>query len=83
MHKSKPSDFRMAIEEAFLAEHGLADILINRTNLVAEQLNHHPDIAKGVQEATDSNQEQECQSQNQATCLVIQSVSSHRGHSVI
>lgn len=65
LHKSKPSDFKMAIEEAFLAEHGLADILINRMSLSALQMDHYTSIPKGVQEATDSNQEQECQSQIQ------------------
>ncbi|KAL5719182.1 hypothetical protein ACHQM5_011996 [Ranunculus cassubicifolius] len=64
LYKSKPSDFRMAIEEAFLAEHGLEDMLMNATNIIPENLDSNPSIL-GVQEATGSNQEQECQSQNQ------------------
>ncbi|PIA34694.1 hypothetical protein AQUCO_03700166v1 [Aquilegia coerulea] len=64
LYKSKPSDFRMAIEEAFIAEHGFAELITNGMNKVAGQLSYPPSIPRVAQEATDSNQEQECQSQN-------------------
>ncbi|KAK1286740.1 Histone-lysine N-methyltransferase ATX4 [Acorus calamus] len=60
LHKSKPCDFRMAIEEAFLAEHGFVEIEVEDLNADGQP------VPRGIQEATDSNQEQECQSQNQA-----------------
>ncbi|XP_042505067.1 histone-lysine N-methyltransferase ATX5-like isoform X2 [Macadamia integrifolia] len=64
LHKSKPSDFRMAIEEAFLAEHGFMEVLTEEANTVAGQSAYQQSIPRGAQEATDSNQDQECNSQN-------------------
>ncbi|KAJ4954597.1 hypothetical protein NE237_011380 [Protea cynaroides] len=64
LHKSKPSDFRMAIEEAFLVEHGFMGMLTEDVNTVATEPAYHQSIPTGVQEATDSNQDQECNSQN-------------------
>ncbi|XP_042485997.1 histone-lysine N-methyltransferase ATX4-like [Macadamia integrifolia] len=64
LHKSKPSDFRMAIEEAFLAEHGFMDVLTDEVNTVAGQPAYDQSIPGGAQEVTDSNQHQECNSQN-------------------
>lgn len=61
MHKSKPCDFRAAIEEAFLAEHGFFE-----TNKGTEQLSRTEANTVGVEEATGSNQDLEFQSQNQA-----------------
>ncbi|PIA49006.1 hypothetical protein AQUCO_01300096v1 [Aquilegia coerulea] len=51
LQESNSSDLRMAIEEAFLAEHGFVETNIQQP------------IA--IQEATDSNQDQECNSLNQ------------------
>lgn len=67
MYKSKPSEFRMAIEEAFLAEHGFADTLLVDEVNIAERQGHHDSVP--IQEATDSNQEQECHWQSQASYL--------------
>ncbi|CAA6661056.1 unnamed protein product [Spirodela intermedia] len=61
LHKSKPSDFRMAIEEAFLAEHGFMAMQMEERNIAGQPVySHH------VQEATDSNQDLDCQSHAQA-----------------
>lgn len=65
LHKSKPSDFRMAIEEAFLAEHGFLGTCLDEGNTACQPA-YHQSVPRGIQEATDSNQEQECQSQIQA-----------------
>lgn len=62
LHKSKPSDFREAIEEAFLAENGFFD-----TNNGSGQLSRTEENLVGVEEATGSNQDQESHSQNQAS----------------
>ncbi|XP_057980958.1 histone-lysine N-methyltransferase ATX4-like [Malania oleifera] len=62
LHKSKPSDFRMAIEEGFLAEHGFIDFN-HGTGLTNDEAG-----ATGIQEATGSNQDQECYSQNLDAC---------------
>ncbi|XXG82355.1 hypothetical protein AAC387_Pa10g0326 [Persea americana] len=63
LYKSKPSEFRVAIEEAFLAEHGFADTLLVDEVNIAERQGHHDSVP--IQEATDSNQEQECHWQSQ------------------
>ncbi|KAK9121966.1 hypothetical protein Syun_019583 [Stephania yunnanensis] len=67
LHKSKPSDFRMAIEEAFLAENGFADMYIGNTSIIVGQSDYNKCNPGGIVEATDSNQDQECHSQNQAS----------------
>ncbi|KAK9094057.1 hypothetical protein Scep_025526 [Stephania cephalantha] len=69
LHKSKPSDFRMAIEEAFLAENGFADMYIGNTSIIVGQSDYNKCNPGGIMEATDSNQDQECHSQNQASDL--------------
>ncbi|KAK9145496.1 hypothetical protein Sjap_005399 [Stephania japonica] len=66
LHKSKPSDFWMAIEEAFLAEHGFVDMYIGNTSIVGGQSDYNKCNPRGILEASDSNQDQECHSQNQA-----------------
>ncbi|KAF6173047.1 hypothetical protein GIB67_006423 [Kingdonia uniflora] len=60
LQQRKPSDFRLAIEEGFLAEHGFAAMRMEEIDTVSGQ-------PRGIQEATDSNQDQECQSLNQAS----------------
>lgn len=65
LFKSKPSELRMAIEEAFLAEHGIVDIIMGEEVNTTGELGYHESIPKGVQEATGSNQEEECQLENQ------------------
>ncbi|XP_010266518.1 PREDICTED: histone-lysine N-methyltransferase ATX4-like isoform X2 [Nelumbo nucifera] len=65
LYKSKPSDFRMAIEEAFLAEHGFMEVPAEDMNVVAGQPTYDQSIPRGVQEATGSNEDQECYSLDQ------------------
>ncbi|XP_077212571.1 histone-lysine N-methyltransferase ATX4-like isoform X2 [Tasmannia lanceolata] len=64
LYRSKPIDFRMAIEEAFLAEHGFAWPQLEEMIVIGEQARHRS-VLRGLQEATGSNQDQECHSQNQ------------------
>ncbi|GAB2271809.1 hypothetical protein Dimus_006640 [Dionaea muscipula] len=63
LHKSQPSDFRMAIEEAYLAEQGFMDSnpVIGETSL----MHAYPG---GFHEATGLNQDQVCQSPDQYMC---------------
>ncbi|XP_057480013.1 histone-lysine N-methyltransferase ATX4-like [Actinidia eriantha] len=61
---SKPSDLRSAIEEAFLAENGFTEMLMVEINVAAGNLDYLDSIHGGVQEATDSNQDQECKTHN-------------------
>lgn len=65
LYKANSSSFRMAIEEAFLAEHGIFDVQFNGPNTDG-QPTYNQSIPKSLQEVTDSNNDQECQSQIQA-----------------
>lgn len=60
LHKSKPSDFRMAIEEALLAEQGFMDSHLGMVTSSVYDAN-----PQGFDEVTGSNQFQECLSQHQ------------------
>ncbi|XP_074273145.1 histone-lysine N-methyltransferase ATX3-like [Silene latifolia] len=60
LHKSKPSDFRMAIEEALLAEQGLMDGQLGMGNAAPYHGN-----SLGFQDDIGSSQVQECLSQEQ------------------
>ncbi|PSS33006.1 Histone-lysine N-methyltransferase [Actinidia chinensis var. chinensis] len=64
LNDSKPSDLRSAIEEAFLAENGFTEMLMVEINVAAGNLDYLDSIHGGVQEATDSNQDQECKTHN-------------------
>ncbi|KAJ8638789.1 hypothetical protein MRB53_015483 [Persea americana] len=67
LYRNTLCDFRMAIEEAFLAEHGFSGAqLAEETSAVAVQRAYHQSLSRGIQEATDSNQDHECHSQSQA-----------------
>lgn len=58
----------MAIEEAFLAEHGFSGAqLAEETSAAAVQRAYHQSLSRGIQEATDSNQDHECHSQSQVS----------------
>lgn len=70
MNDSKPSDLRSAIEEAFLAEQGYTEMLMVEINAAAGNLDYLKVIPGGVREATGSNQDQECNSRNQASFLL-------------
>ncbi|KAG1346441.1 putative Histone-lysine N-methyltransferase ATX4 [Cocos nucifera] len=65
LHKSKPSDFRLAIEEAFIAEYGFLGVQVGGNDM-AGQPAYHQSFPRGIQEATNSNHDQECQSEIQA-----------------
>lgn len=62
LHKSKPGDLWMAIEEAFLAEHGFSR-LQDDLAVVGQPAKDHELPPLGFQEATGSNHDQDCQSQ--------------------
>ncbi|KAJ9139755.1 hypothetical protein P3X46_030459 [Hevea brasiliensis] len=61
----KPSDFQMAIEEAFLAEQGFTEKLIQDINLAAGNATYDETVFRWLQEATGSNQDQDCHYPNQ------------------
>nr|XP_010924863.1 histone-lysine N-methyltransferase ATX4 isoform X2 [Elaeis guineensis] len=65
LYNSKPSEFRLAIEEAFLAEHDFLGVQVGGMD-VAGQPPYYQSFPRGIQEATDSNHDQECQSVIQA-----------------
>ncbi|CAN6444695.1 unnamed protein product [Victoria cruziana] len=66
LFKSKPSDFRIAIEEASLAEYGFFD---PQSDAVSEdgRGGYHSanSVSRGAQEATDSNHDQESNSRDE------------------
>ncbi|WKA07632.1 hypothetical protein VitviT2T_025430 [Vitis vinifera] len=64
LNDCKPSDFRTAIEEAFLAENGFIEKLTEDINVASGKPNYL-ESTRGIQEATGSNQDQECDSQDQ------------------
>ncbi|GMH08902.1 hypothetical protein Nepgr_010742 [Nepenthes gracilis] len=55
----KSSDFRMAIEEAFLADNGFGETLMKEINRAAGNAAYAECISRGVQEATGSNQDEQ------------------------
>ncbi|KAJ7959332.1 Histone-lysine N-methyltransferase [Quillaja saponaria] len=61
----KPSDFQMAMEEAFLADQGFTEKLIADINMAAGNISYDESILRGVQEATGSNQDADCHFFNQ------------------
>lgn len=58
----------MAIEEAFLAEHTFVGAEVDEIPLGGQMKNAHS-VSRGIQEATDSNHDLECQSQVQERWL--------------
>ncbi|URE42617.1 Histone-lysine N-methyltransferase, partial [Musa troglodytarum] len=64
LYKNKPSNFRVAIEEAFLAEHGFFGVQLDSVNTYGHVAFDQP-VAKISSEVTDSNHDQECQSKFQ------------------
>ncbi|KAH0781302.1 hypothetical protein KY290_000900 [Solanum tuberosum] len=54
-----PADLRSAIEEAFLADNGVVEMLMVEINAVASNLAHLRSLPRGVFKACDSNQDQE------------------------
>ncbi|KAH0762264.1 hypothetical protein KY290_018337 [Solanum tuberosum] len=66
LNDSTPADLRSAIEEAFLAENGVVEMLMVEINAAAGNLDYLRSLPRGVFEACDSNQDQECNSPSQA-----------------
>ncbi|CAO2199578.1 unnamed protein product [Urochloa humidicola] len=64
LYKLRPSKFRAAIEEAFLAERGFFDLETDGVCSPRKSVNDQPD-PDGFQEEAASNNEQECQSEAQ------------------
>ncbi|XP_049405651.1 histone-lysine N-methyltransferase ATX5-like [Solanum stenotomum] len=58
LNDSTPADLRSAIEEAFLAENGVVEMLMVEINAAAVNLDHLRSLPRGVFEACDSNQDQ-------------------------
>ncbi|KAG5630639.1 hypothetical protein H5410_002356 [Solanum commersonii] len=58
LNDSTPADLRSAIEEAFLAENGVVEMLMVEINAAAGNLDHLRSLPRGVFEACDSNQDQ-------------------------
>ncbi|KAK8939472.1 Histone-lysine N-methyltransferase ATX5 [Platanthera guangdongensis] len=66
LHRSKPCDFRMAIDEAFLAENGFFEAEDDVRSWAALMENHQS-VPRGIQEDTGSNHELEGHYKPQAT----------------
>ncbi|KAF2315482.1 hypothetical protein GH714_039911 [Hevea brasiliensis] len=67
----KPGDFQMAIEEAFLVEQWFTEKLIQDINLEAGNATYDETVFRWLQEATGSNQYQDCHSPRQASFLIL------------
>lgn len=63
----KPSNLRSAIEEAFLVENGFNEMLMVEINAAAGNFEYFQSLTRGVFEASDSIQDQECNSLNRAS----------------
>ncbi|KAK6250732.1 hypothetical protein SCA6_004737 [Theobroma cacao] len=68
LNRCKPSDFQLAMEEAFLAEQGFTEKLIHDINIAAGNPTYDETVLRWVQEATGSNQDQDYHLPNQASC---------------
>lgn len=56
----------MAIEDAFLADHGFG-ALEDHIAMIGQPANYHEHFSKGIQEATGSNHDQDWQSRTKAS----------------
>jgi len=56
----------MAIEEAFLVEHGFGGVQ-DDIAMAGQPANHHELLSRGIQEATGSNHDQDCHAQTKAS----------------
>lgn len=57
----KPSDFQMAMEEAFMADQGFTEKLIHDINMAAGNPTYDESMLRWVQEASGSNHDQDFQ----------------------
>lgn len=67
MNRCKPSDFQLAMEDAFLAEQGFTEKLLHDINIAAGNPTYDESVLRWVQEATGSNQDQDYNLPNQAS----------------
>ncbi|XP_010521391.1 PREDICTED: histone-lysine N-methyltransferase ATX5-like [Tarenaya hassleriana] len=65
LHGCNPPDFQMALEEAFLAEQGFTEKLMQDINMAAGNPTFDDSIYRWVQEATGSNQDLDFHTSNQ------------------
>ena len=63
-------DFQMAFEEAYLAEQGFTEKLIQDINTAAGSPLYDESVYRFLQEATGSNQDQDFHSPNQVSFMV-------------
>ncbi|KAE8736400.1 Histone-lysine N-methyltransferase ATX3 [Hibiscus syriacus] len=68
LHRCKPSDFQLAMEEAFLAEQGFTEKLIQDINIAAGNTTYEESVLGWVQEGTGPNQDHDYHLPNQASC---------------
>lgn len=73
MNDCKPSDFQMALEEAFLADQGFTEKLIQDINMAAGNPTYDESVLKWGQEATGSNQDLDYPFFNKACFPMLQS----------
>lgn len=73
MNDCKPSDFQMALEEAFLADQGFTEKLIQDINMAAGNPTYDESVLKWSQEATGSNQDLDYLFINKACFPILQS----------
>ncbi|KAL5803409.1 hypothetical protein ACOSQ4_031714 [Xanthoceras sorbifolium] len=64
----KPGDFQMALEEAFLADQGFTEKLIQDINMAAGNPTYDESVLRWVQEATGSNPDFDYHFLNQGLC---------------
>ncbi|GFP81097.1 histone-lysine n-methyltransferase atx5 [Phtheirospermum japonicum] len=75
LNDSKPCDLRSAIEEAFLAENGFNEMLMVEINAAAGNLDYLRSLTRGVFEASNANQDQNCNSVDQDMDMKKESLS--------
>lgn len=67
----EPSNFHKALEEAFLAENGFLETLMQEIDMAAGRASCFDSISRGAQEATGSNQYQELHHHSQASLYLL------------
>ncbi|GMJ06454.1 Arabidopsis TRITHORAX 5, SET domain group 29 [Hibiscus trionum] len=65
LHRCNPSGFQLAMEEAFLAEQGFTEKLIQDINIAAGNTTYEESVLRWVQEATGPNQDHDYHLPNQ------------------
>ncbi|XP_012440007.1 histone-lysine N-methyltransferase ATX4 [Gossypium raimondii] len=65
LRRCKPSDFQLAVEEAFLAEQGFTEKLIHDIDMAAGNTNYEESVFRWVQGATGPNRDHDYRLSNQ------------------